>query len=89
MQPKQNLHSAPILRPSELGVARYSDKNFNPNAFIRKIPVTDDSTLTSVRIHMATGECRKWSYAADNFIYIYLNVRTYFMLIKHSTSPNF
>ena len=23
-----------------------------------KIPVTDDSTLTSVRIHMATGECR-------------------------------
>ena len=29
----ESLFRVPILRPSELGVARYSDKNFNPNAF--------------------------------------------------------
>lgn len=79
---KQNLYSAPILRPSELGIARYSDKDFNPNAF-----TSEDSRDGRFNSHFSQDSygnwrMQKWSYAADNFIYIYRNVELYFMLIE-------
>ena len=79
---KEKLYSSPVMRPTEAAIARFADKEFNPNAY-----TSESSTDPRFSTHFnqdSYGNWRmyKWGYAADNHIFIYRNVELYFMLIE-------
>lgn len=79
---RDDFYSAPILRPSEAAITRYTSKDFNPNAYTK--PDQRDPRFSTHFNQDAYGNWRmqKWRYRSDNFIYMYRNVELYFMLIE-------